>query len=130
VLNEELAEITVNPKGRCRPKVSVRYSEAVPFRTAVAYRGGAIVVDDFSASFIHLNTYPPVFRLFDTFAGRLDVERGQELVTIEASKDQAESLHQHPGKITCAARWGNVVVTCDDIGFINRWRLEVPRSKS
>jgi hypothetical protein len=51
VLTPDVVEIVTEPRMKSRPRQTVNYCEAAMFRRAIRYRGGAIVVDDISASF-------------------------------------------------------------------------------
>jgi hypothetical protein len=94
-----------------------------PFRYALPYRGGALVIDDWSASFIHCHPEFPPVRLFDRSDACLDIERKEALWSIPSAREQRPSVHQNVGRVTCATACGDVIVTCDNNGFINRWRV-------
>jgi hypothetical protein len=42
---------------------------------------------------------------------------------ILASRDNKLSLHKHEGVITCGVQANETFVTCDDMGFVNRWTI-------
>jgi hypothetical protein len=133
VVNSQLAEIFVEgrPTPRTRSRMVVTYQEMTPFRYALPYRGGALVIDDWSASFIHCQPEFLPMRLFDGTDVPLEVEREEAVWSIQSARQQRQSVHQNLGRITCATSCGDVMVTCDNNGFINRWRIDArPRTSS
>jgi hypothetical protein len=129
LLNRATAEMVAEPNGKIRTRASlaIRYNGNDVFKLAIPYKGGAVVIDDASASFIHPNPEPPVVRLFDTMSSRLKVRQGEKTCVIKASRQIGASVHQHPGRVTSGFRCGDLFVTCDDAGFINRLKIEPPR---
>jgi hypothetical protein len=113
------------------PRVTLRYQTPALFRLALPYLGGAVVVDDLSASFLSANDGCPNVRLLDRTTKPLSVrKKGKSTGVILPQQDectQSLSLHQHPGVITCGLITKDVVITCDDRGFIHRWRLDPRR---
>jgi hypothetical protein len=131
LMNREWVEVVVEPRvtPKERPRGTFLYSEAQRFRNAFPYRGGAVVVDDEGASFVHGNRGCPMLRLHDWATEFLVVEPDQGAWRIRRKPRDEErsvfyrSVHQHQGHITCGTIVGDVVVTCDDLGFVHQWRL-------
>jgi hypothetical protein len=140
LMNPEWVEVVVEPRltPKERPRGTFLYREAQKFREAFAYRGGAVVVDDEGVSFVHVNHGSPMIRLHDWAAEPLTIEPDQGAWRIKRAPSHVEqpciyrSLHQHQGMITCGTIVGDVVVTCDELGFVNQWRLapEIRRIRS
>jgi hypothetical protein len=107
-----------------KPRHVVRYQETAPFRCALPYLGGAITIDDLSASFIHTNIEFPIVRFYDGAVRPMLVSETHEWSEIEPDRALAASVHQHSGTVMCGCITQDVVVTCDNIGFIHRWRLD------
>jgi hypothetical protein len=126
LINEEAVEIVVEPRFRRpeKPRSSLVYYENTHFRMGFPYLGGAVVVDDASASFIH-GCDAPLYRLFDLTSYQIKNSDSQ----IRKSKKLKPSLHKHDGIIVCGTIIEDTVVTCDDLGFINQWRLAPRRHR-
>jgi hypothetical protein len=120
VMNARTVEMVVEPRNRPR----LRYAEAAMFRWPIPFHGGAIVVDDYTASFVHPNTALPGVRLFDESIGSMSWGQVENVWKLKRSKKRKGSVHRHQGRVTCGTMLGDVVVTCDDLGFLNRWRVE------
>jgi hypothetical protein len=140
LMNPECVEVVIEPRmtPKERPRTTFLYREWKMFRTAFSYLGGAIVVDDFGASFVHGNRGYPVIRLNDLSSEslRMEPENGSWWIRraswdFEGSRD-GPSIHKHQGKITCGTIVGDLVVSCDDLGFVHQWRLghAIPTRKS
>jgi hypothetical protein len=126
VMNEEAMEIIVDRRGKLAPKPrrATVCGERGYFRRAFSYMGGAVVVDDESASFIHGSEEVPLYRLFDGSSSRLTTVPCENGTQIEYTLSEGASVHQHEGIVICGTVANNTVVTCDDWGFIHRWKLE------
>jgi hypothetical protein len=120
VMNSRAVEMVVEPRNRPR----LAYTEAAFFRCAISFHGGALVVDDETASFVHPNTALPPVRLFDQAMGTMTWAQMENVWKLRRSKKRKRSVHQHQGRVTCGTMFGDVVVTCDDLGFLNRWKVE------
>jgi serine/threonine protein kinase len=131
VMNSECVEVVIEPrlKPKERPRTTFLYQERRRFRTAFSYLGGAVVIDDGGASFVHGNRGYPVVRLNDLASEslRMEPENGSWRIRratwdLEGASD-GNSVHQHQGNITCGTIVGDMVVTCDNLGFVHQWSL-------
>jgi hypothetical protein len=120
VMNSRAVEMVVEPRNRPR----LHYTEAALFRWVIPFQGGAIVVDDETASFVHPNTGMPPVRLFDQSFGGMAWAQVENVGNLRRCKRRKRSVHQHQGRVTCGTMFGDVVVTCDDLGFLNRWKVK------
>lgn len=120
VMGEDRAEIAVEP----RLEHNIFYRERKPFRWATGYHGGAVIVDDKSASIISCTPDIPSLRLYDSGSMKMSVERYRDLYGLK-SRDVsvANSIHKHTGTILCGARCDDMFVTGDNTGFVHIWRL-------
>jgi hypothetical protein len=127
VLNLEEVEIVTENPPLSRQSVnlgaSLFYATKECFRCAVEYRGGAVVMDDASASFVHALAARPRLRLFDEKTAKLKCEEGVNGHRIERTRRYRRSVHQHSATITCGATIGSAVLTGDELGFVNIWDL-------
>jgi hypothetical protein len=114
-----------------KPRMTLCYQTPGLFRLALPYLGGAVVIDDLSASFLHASDGYPKVRLHDITTQPLSVrKKGKSTGVIAINQDeytQSLSLHQHPGVITCGLITKDVIVTCDELGFIHRSKLDPRR---
>jgi hypothetical protein len=126
VINGRNVEIATEPRSRGVPlcRGSVIYEDVAAFRWGIPHEGGAVVVDDASASFVHANHELPVVRLFEGSANRMRFANDRGGSRIVASGVQGRSLHCHTGIVTCGTKFGDVFVTGDDLGFVNMWRIK------
>lgn len=131
-------------------------------RAAVPYCGGAVVIDDISASFLTLNQNSQSIddaseiittehckyenklkslQLYDCYSVGLkssnEDENSRPSNSRESSKSRIllspnhrkkngelrRSVHMHTGKVTSASQYKNYVISGDDMGFINLWRV-------
>jgi hypothetical protein len=127
VINDEAVEIVIEPrvKPRVRARAAIAYNENASFRSAFSFQGGALVIDDISASFVHAGEGHPPIRLFDLDTSTLQIEPDDIGARILASRENKSSLHKHEGVITCGVQANDTVVTCDDMGFVHRWKVGV-----
>jgi hypothetical protein len=122
LFNEEEAEVVV-AAGNGRPRTSTVYKEAGCFRRAVSFLGGAVIVDDVGASFLHARG-APICRLFDRECEALERDGAGGSWNIRKSPAHGPSVHKHEGVVVCGTVVKDVIVTCDDLGFINQWKIE------
>jgi hypothetical protein len=128
-MNAQCVEIVTEPRIKPVPRIRAArlYREAAPFRLALPYLGGAVVVDDVSASFVHASEAGPLVRLCDGGVRALAMRAAGADSEILGEEEDAEALfsvHQHAGVVTCGAIVRDTVITCDDMGFMHRWRLD------
>jgi hypothetical protein len=129
-LNEHEAELVARTPAWNKPaqRKSVRLRQAA-FRFGMPPQGGAVLVDDVSVSFVHNFEEVPIVRLFDGRSERFQMD-GNCLTDDEAaisSFHMGESLHKHPGIVTCGTRHEMGFVTADDLGFVNFWNIRASK---
>jgi hypothetical protein len=126
VVNDETVEIVIEPRirPRIRARTAIAYHENGLFRKAFSFLGGALVLDDISASFVHAVEGQPLVRLFDMDTAPLQTQSDEVGCRILSSQENKSSLHKHDGIITCGVQTNDTIITCDDIGFVHRWKIE------
>jgi hypothetical protein len=101
-----------------RIKEVVSYHEQSQFGCMIPHAGGAVVVDDSGATFLHARADAPIVRLFDGGSENLEVEEDVIFGGV-----YGPSVHQHPAKVRCGTKVGELFVTGDDAGFVNIWSI-------
>ena len=120
-MGEKNSVIAIEP----RLETNVVYREQHSFRWAEAYHGGAVVIDDRSASLVNCTNSIPNLRLFDGGSREIVIEAyGESLMLDSPDVCVDESIHKHSGTITCGTHLDDVFVTGDNTGFVHVWRLK------
>jgi hypothetical protein len=128
-----IAELKTLPRFSSRTKQGTTrvYSHGAPIRLAIPHEGGAVVVDDAGASFVHCQEQAPLLRLFEKATAPLEVRTDKSAVIIQPTKQHGLSVHQHTARITCGGTMGDSFVTCDEIGSLHVWNFKpVRRSRT
>lgn len=146
--NEQVAEVYREPLNKvvltynCAESTNDRLHK---IREAIPFAGGAIAIDDISASFITLNASYDAprnkynihqsSRIYDDYILTIDAEENDESevnlsIRIPVkSQNKTKSVHMHSGRITCASSYNDRntsnhgVISCDDLGFVNLWNV-------
>ncbi|KAH0791405.1 phosphoinositide 3-kinase regulatory subunit 4-like [Histomonas meleagridis] len=101
-----------------------------PSNFVLSYKGGALVIDDKSVSYLSPLDKMPCFHFSDLGntmildSEKTNLERIVHPFNYDTSiRSKYPSLHQHSGNVTCAAQCGGVFVSGDDLGVMNVWQI-------
>ena len=119
-MGDDRAEIAIEP----RLSNNILYRERKPFRWATGYHGGAVIVDDKSASILTCAADTTSLRLYDGGSMKMSLEPFRDRMVLK-SRDVsvANSIHKHVGTITCGTQCDDLFITGDNTGFIHVWRV-------